>query len=125
MTIYKNVAAKLKRWYFNYSAVLFLCFFIYLFLHIGLQVMLLTAIKEINVKKGASITAIFKNVHAIYKYDIQRNRRILKRTLEKLIAEKVVEQVKGHGLAGSFRLGRNYKEQKFCNKAKKQVSWVI
>ncbi|KAJ6660186.1 hypothetical protein lerEdw1_018113 [Lerista edwardsae] len=88
----------------------------------SLRVMLLTAIKEMNVKKGASIIAIFKYVHAIYKYDIQRNRRILKRTLEKLIAEKVVEQVKGHGLAGSFKLSRNYKEQKFCNRAKKQKS---
>ncbi|XP_062980647.1 E3 ubiquitin-protein ligase SHPRH isoform X2 [Elgaria multicarinata webbii] len=86
----------------------------------SLRVMLLTAIKEMNVKKGASIVAIFKYVHAIYKYDIQRSRRILKKTLEKLIAEKVVEQVKGHGLAGSFKLGRNYKEQKFCNKSKKQ-----
>ncbi|KAM3853505.1 E3 ubiquitin-protein ligase SHPRH isoform 1-T1 [Vipera latastei] len=86
----------------------------------SLRVMLLTAIKEMNVKKGASIVAIFKYVHSIYKYDVQRNRRILKRTLEKLIAEKVVEQVKGHGLAGSFKLGRNYKEQMFCNRSKKQ-----
>lgn len=88
----------------------------------GLRIMLLTAIKEMNVKKGASIFAIFKYIHAVYKYDIQRNRRILKRTLEKLIAEKVVEQVKGHGLAGSFKLGRNYKEQKLCSRTKKQVS---
>nr|XP_056708771.1 E3 ubiquitin-protein ligase SHPRH [Euleptes europaea] len=86
----------------------------------SLRIMLLTAIKEMKVKKGASIFAIFKYVHAVYKYDIQRNRRILKRTLEKLIAEKVVEQVKGHGLAGSFKLGRNYKEQKFCSRPKKQ-----
>ncbi|KAK9411647.1 E3 ubiquitin-protein ligase SHPRH [Crotalus adamanteus] len=86
----------------------------------SLRVMLLTAVKEMNVKKGASIVAIFKYVHSIYKYDVQRNRRILKRTLEKLIAEKVVEQVKGHGLAGSFKLGRNYKEQMFCNRSKKQ-----
>ncbi|KAL7987702.1 hypothetical protein Chor_006621 [Crotalus horridus] len=86
----------------------------------SLRVMLLTAVKETNVKKGASIVAIFKYVHSIYKYDVQRNRRILKRTLEKLIAEKVVEQVKGHGLAGSFKLGRNYKEQMFCNRSKKQ-----
>uniref|UniRef100_A0A670Z0Z3 E3 ubiquitin-protein ligase SHPRH n=1 Tax=Pseudonaja textilis TaxID=8673 RepID=A0A670Z0Z3_PSETE len=88
----------------------------------SLRVMLLTAIKEMKVKKGASIVAIFKYVQSIYKYDVQRNRRILKRTLEKLIAEKVVEQVKGHGLAGSFKLGRNYKEQLFCNRSKKQVS---
>ncbi|XP_026522056.1 E3 ubiquitin-protein ligase SHPRH [Notechis scutatus] len=86
----------------------------------SLRVMLLTAIKEMKVKKGASIVAIFKYVQSIYKYDVQRNRRILKRTLEKLIAEKVVEQVKGHGLAGSFKLGRNYKEQLFCNRSKKQ-----
>ncbi|XP_034964698.1 E3 ubiquitin-protein ligase SHPRH isoform X1 [Zootoca vivipara] len=86
----------------------------------SLRVMLLTAIKEMNVKKGASIVAIFKYVHAIYKYDTRRNRRILKRTLEKLIAEKIVEQVKGHGLAGSFKLGRNYKEKKLCSKFKKE-----
>ncbi|XP_077206753.1 E3 ubiquitin-protein ligase SHPRH isoform X2 [Paroedura picta] len=86
----------------------------------SLRIMLLAAIKEMNVKKGASIFAIFKYVHAVYKYDIQRNRRILKRTLEKLISEKVVEQVKGHGLAGSFKLGRNYKEQKICTRTKKQ-----
>ncbi|KAJ7342021.1 hypothetical protein JRQ81_008403 [Phrynocephalus forsythii] len=86
----------------------------------SLRVMLLTAIKELNVKKGASIVAMFKYIHAIYKYDIHRNRRILKRTLEKLIGEKVVEKVKGLGLAGSFKLGRNYKEQKFCSRSKKQ-----
>ncbi|XP_054830788.1 E3 ubiquitin-protein ligase SHPRH isoform X4 [Eublepharis macularius] len=86
----------------------------------SLRIMLLAAIKEMNVKKGASIFAIFKYVHAIYKYDIQRNRRLLKRTLEKLIAEKAVEQVKGHGLAGSFKLGKNYKEQKVCNRSKKK-----
>ncbi|XP_016854276.2 E3 ubiquitin-protein ligase SHPRH isoform X2 [Anolis carolinensis] len=85
----------------------------------SLRVMLLTAIKEMNVKKGSSIVAIFKYVNTIYKYDIQRHRQILKRTLEKLIAEKVVEQVKGHGLAGSFKLGKNYKDQK-CVKSKKQ-----
>ncbi|XP_053147143.1 E3 ubiquitin-protein ligase SHPRH isoform X2 [Hemicordylus capensis] len=86
----------------------------------SLRVMLLTAIKEMNIKKGASIVAIFKYIHNIYKYDIQRNRRILKRTMEKLIVEKVVEQVKGHGLSGSFKLGRNYKEHKSCNRSTKQ-----
>lgn len=83
--------------------------------------MILAAVKEMNVKKGASIIAIFKYISAIYRYDIQRNRRLLKRTLEKLIAEKVVEQVKGHGLAGSFKLGKNYKEQKRRERTKEQV----
>uniref|UniRef100_A0A8C3HTU0 E3 ubiquitin-protein ligase SHPRH n=1 Tax=Chrysemys picta bellii TaxID=8478 RepID=A0A8C3HTU0_CHRPI len=86
----------------------------------SLRVMILAAVKEMNVKKGASIIAIFKYVSAIYRYDIQRNRRLLKRTLEKLIAEQVVEQVKGHGLAGSFKLGKNYKEQKRHERTKKQ-----
>ncbi|NXF76887.1 SHPRH ligase, partial [Sclerurus mexicanus] len=88
----------------------------------SLRVMILAAVKEMNVKKGASIIAIFKYISAIYRYDTQRNRRLLKRTLEKLIAEQVVEQVKGHGLAGSFKLGRNYKEQKKRERTKEQVA---
>ncbi|NXN37348.1 SHPRH ligase, partial [Rhinoptilus africanus] len=87
----------------------------------SLRVMILAAVKEMNVKKGASIIAIFKYISSIYRYDIQRNRRLLKRTLEKLIAEQVVEQVKGHGLAGSFKLGKNYKEQKKRERTKEQV----
>ncbi|NXE94782.1 SHPRH ligase, partial [Menura novaehollandiae] len=87
----------------------------------SLRVMILAAIKEMNVKKGASIIAIFKYISSMYRYDTQRNRRLLKRTLEKLIAEQVVEQVKGHGLAGSFKLGKNYKEQKKRERTKEQV----
>ncbi|KFO69712.1 E3 ubiquitin-protein ligase SHPRH [Cuculus canorus] len=88
----------------------------------SLRVMILAAVKEMNVKKGASIIAIFKYISAIYRYDVQRNRRLLKRTLEKLITEQVVEQVKGHGLAGSFKLGKNYKEQKRRERTKEQVA---
>ncbi|KAL9864869.1 E3 ubiquitin-protein ligase SHPRH-like [Geothlypis trichas] len=88
----------------------------------SLRVMILAAVKEMNVKKGASIIAIFKYISSVYRYDTQRNRRLLKRTLEKLIAEQVVEQVKGHGLAGSFKLGKNYKEQKKRERAKEQVA---
>ncbi|XP_067149642.1 E3 ubiquitin-protein ligase SHPRH isoform X4 [Apteryx mantelli] len=88
----------------------------------SLRVMILAAVKEMNVKKGASIIAIFKYISAIYRYDVQRNRRLLKRTLEKLIAEQVVEQVKGHGLAGSFKLGKNYKEQKRRERTKEQIA---
>ncbi|XP_010181772.1 PREDICTED: E3 ubiquitin-protein ligase SHPRH, partial [Mesitornis unicolor] len=88
----------------------------------SLRVMILAAVKEMNVKKGASIIAIFKYISAMYRYDIQRNRRLLKRTLEKLIAEKVVEQVKGHGLSGSFKLGKNYKEQKRRERTKEQIA---
>ncbi|NXH43939.1 SHPRH ligase, partial [Dicaeum eximium] len=87
----------------------------------SLRVMILAAVKEMNVKKGASIIAIFKYISSIYRYDTQKNRRLLKRTLEKLIAEQVVEQVKGHGLAGSFKLGKNYKEQKKRERTKEQV----
>ncbi|MEE6475060.1 hypothetical protein FKM82_010603 [Ascaphus truei] len=85
----------------------------------SLRVMILAAIKEMSVKKGVSIIAIFKYVSAIFRYDVQRNRRFLKKTLEKLITEKMVEQVKGHGLTGSFKLGKNYKEQKTQDKSQK------
>ncbi|KAM4695222.1 E3 ubiquitin-protein ligase SHPRH [Discoglossus pictus] len=85
----------------------------------SLRVMILAAIKEMSARKGVSIIAIFKYISAIYRYDVQKNRRLLKKTLEKLISEKIVEQVKGHGLAGSFNLGKNYKEQKTQDKSQK------
>ncbi|NWV40480.1 SHPRH ligase, partial [Grantiella picta] len=91
----------------------------------SLRVMILAAVKEVNVKKGASIIAIFKYISSIYRYDTQRNKRLLKRTLEKLITEQMVEQVKGHGLAGSFKLGKNYKEQKKRERAKEQVKHAV
>uniref|UniRef100_A0A8C5QTF6 E3 ubiquitin-protein ligase SHPRH n=1 Tax=Leptobrachium leishanense TaxID=445787 RepID=A0A8C5QTF6_9ANUR len=87
----------------------------------SLRVMILTAIKEMSVKKGASLIAIFKYVGAIYGYDVQRNRRLLKKTLEKLIAEKIVDQIKGHGLTGSFKLGKNYTKEKIRDKTQKLV----
>uniref|UniRef100_A0A8C4RDU4 SNF2 histone linker PHD RING helicase n=1 Tax=Erpetoichthys calabaricus TaxID=27687 RepID=A0A8C4RDU4_ERPCA len=88
-----------------------------------LRIMLLTAIKEMKVGKGASINAIFSYIRATYRYDLQRNRRLIKRTLGKLIGENMVEQVKGRGLAGSFKLGKNYKETKKLRLATKQVKF--
>ncbi|XP_053568464.1 E3 ubiquitin-protein ligase SHPRH [Bombina bombina] len=84
-----------------------------------LRVMILAAVKEMSVTKGASIVAIFKYISSIYQYNVQKNRRLLKKTFEKLILENIIEQVKGHGLAGSFKLGKNYKEEKFHDKSQK------
>ncbi|KAM9316735.1 E3 ubiquitin-protein ligase SHPRH-like [Gastrophryne carolinensis] len=77
----------------------------------NLRVMILSAIKELGIVKGVSIIAILKYVSSVYGYDMEGNRRHLKKTLEKLLSNKIVEQVKGRGLQGSFRLGLNYKEQ--------------
>lgn len=77
----------------------------------SLQVMILTAIKEMSVSKGVSVIGILKYVNSVYSYDMQRNHRLLKKTLEKLLSKKIVEQVKGRGLQGSFKLGVNYKEE--------------
>lgn len=74
--------------------------------------MLLTAIKEMKVGKGASINAIFAYLRTMYKYDTLKNRNHIKKILTKLISENIVEQIKGRGLAGSFKLGKNYKEKK-------------
>ncbi len=74
--------------------------------------MLLTAIKEMRVGKGASINAIFAYLRTMYKYDTLKNRNHIKKILTKLISENIVKQVKGRGLAGSFKLGKNYKEKK-------------
>ncbi|KAJ8291165.1 hypothetical protein GJAV_G00022160 [Gymnothorax javanicus] len=75
------------------------------------RVMLLTAVKEMTVGKGASVNAIFAYIRATYGYDLLKSRKHLKKTLAKLIADEMVEQVKGRGLAGSFKLGKKYKEK--------------
>ncbi|XP_013876759.1 E3 ubiquitin-protein ligase SHPRH [Austrofundulus limnaeus] len=76
------------------------------------RVMLLTAIKEMRSGKGASINAVFTYIRATYGYDLLKNRNHIKKTLAKLIDEGMVERVKGRGLAGSFKLGKKYKETK-------------
>lgn len=74
--------------------------------------MLLTAIKEMRTGKGASVNAIFTYIRATYGYDLLKNRTHIRKTLAKLTSEGLVSQVKGRGLAGSFRLGKKYKETK-------------
>lgn len=74
--------------------------------------MLLAAIKEMRTGKGTSVNAIFSYIRSTYGYDLFKNRTHIRKTLAKLISEGLVEQVKGRGLAGSFRLGKNYKETK-------------
>uniref|UniRef100_A0A671W3I7 SNF2 histone linker PHD RING helicase n=1 Tax=Sparus aurata TaxID=8175 RepID=A0A671W3I7_SPAAU len=76
------------------------------------RVMLLTAIKEMRTGKGASFNAIFTYIRATYGYDLLKNRNHIKKTLVKLIDEGLVDRVKGRGLAGSFKLGKKYKETK-------------
>ncbi|XP_069866789.1 E3 ubiquitin-protein ligase SHPRH isoform X1 [Dipodomys merriami] len=85
------------------------------------RVMILTAVKEMNGKKGVSILSIYKYVSSMYRYDVQRNRSLLKRMLKCLILEGLVKQIKGHGFSGTFTLGKNYKEEDVCDKTKKQV----
>ncbi|XP_026161290.1 E3 ubiquitin-protein ligase SHPRH isoform X2 [Mastacembelus armatus] len=76
------------------------------------RVMLLTAIKEMRSGKGASVNAIFTYIRATYGYDLLKNRNHIRKTLAKLIDEGMVDRVKGRGLAGSFKLGKKYKETK-------------
>ncbi|XP_060044687.1 E3 ubiquitin-protein ligase SHPRH isoform X2 [Erinaceus europaeus] len=85
------------------------------------RVMILTAVREMNGKKGVSILSIYKYVSSVYRYDVQRNRNLLKRMLKCLIVEGLVKQVKGHGFSGTFTLGKNYKEEDLYDKTKKQV----
>ncbi|KAJ8353204.1 hypothetical protein SKAU_G00207710 [Synaphobranchus kaupii] len=76
----------------------------------AVRVMLLAAIKEMRVAKGASVNAIFTYIRTTYGYDLLKNRNHIKKTLSKLIKEEIVDQVKGRGLAGSFKLGKKYKD---------------
>ncbi|XP_036890761.1 E3 ubiquitin-protein ligase SHPRH isoform X2 [Sturnira hondurensis] len=87
------------------------------------RVMILTAVREMNGKKGVSILSIYKYVGSMYGYDVQRNRSLLKRMLKCLIFEGLVKQIKGHGFSGTFTLGKNYKEEDIHDKTKKQAVW--
>uniref|UniRef100_A0A1A8HC53 SNF2 histone linker PHD RING helicase, E3 ubiquitin protein ligase n=1 Tax=Nothobranchius korthausae TaxID=1143690 RepID=A0A1A8HC53_9TELE len=80
--------------------------------HPTVRVMLLNAIKEMRSGKGASVNAVFTYIRATYGFDLLKNRNHIKKTLVKLIDEGVVQRVKGRGLAGSFKLGKNFKETK-------------
>ena len=90
-------------------------------MHLATRVMILTAVKEMNGKKGVSLLSIYKYVSSIYRYDVQRNRSLLKRMLKCLIFEGLVKQIKGHGFSGTFTLGKNYKEEDIYDKTRKQV----
>ncbi|XP_069811452.1 E3 ubiquitin-protein ligase SHPRH isoform X2 [Dendropsophus ebraccatus] len=84
----------------------------------SLQVMVLAAIKEMSKSKASkrvSTVCILKYVSSTYRYDMQRNQRLLKKTMEKLVAKKIVSQARGRGLQGSFNLGVNFKEHMICN----------
>ncbi|XP_066229138.1 E3 ubiquitin-protein ligase SHPRH isoform X1 [Saccopteryx leptura] len=87
------------------------------------RVMILTAVKEMSGKKGVSILSIYKYISSTYRYDVQRNRSLLKRMLKCLILEGLVKQIKGHGFTGTFTLGKNYKEEDIYDKTKKQAVW--
>lgn len=85
------------------------------------RVMILNALKEMNGKKGVSILSIYKYVSSIYKYDVERNRNLLKRMLKSLIFEGLVKQIKGNGFSGTFTLGKNYKKEEIYGKTQKQA----
>ncbi|KAM9842728.1 E3 ubiquitin-protein ligase SHPRH [Aulostomus maculatus] len=87
------------------------------------RVMLLTAIKEMRSGKGASFNAVFTYIRATYGYDLLKNRNHIKKTLAKLIDEGLVDRVKGRGLAGSFKLGKNYKETKKTSAAASKINF--
>jgi len=73
--------------------------------------MLLTAIKETRSGKGASVNAVSAYMRTAYGYDLPKNRNHVRRALAKLVDEGLVDRVKGRGLAGSFRLGKKYKDK--------------
>lgn len=87
--------------------------------------MILTAIKEMKVGKGASINAIFAYLRTMFRYDPIKNRNHIKKSLAKLISEELVEQVKGRGLAGSFKFGKKYKETKKRTPVKQKPVGVL
>lgn len=74
--------------------------------------MLFAAIKEIRTGKGTSANAMFTYIRSTYGHDLFKNRTHIRKALAKLIRDGLVEQVNGRGLAGSFKLGKNFKETK-------------
>jgi len=68
--------------------------------------MMCVAVQSLNEKHGSSMLAIKKYILSHYTIDIDANKftPMLKRGLKAATASKKLRHVKGHGLAGSFKL---------------------
>jgi hypothetical protein len=68
--------------------------------------MMCAAVQSLNEKHGSSMSAIKKYILSHYTIDIDANKitPMLKRGLKAATASKKLRHVKGHGLAGSFKL---------------------
>ena len=70
------------------------------------------AITSLKDRKGSSLAAIKKYIAANYKVDIAKLAPFVRRYLKKAVADGKLNQVKGSGASGSFKLAKVVAEKK-------------
>ena len=70
------------------------------------------AIKELKDRKGSSLAAIKKYIAANYKVDVAKLAPFIRRYLKKAVADGKLNQTKGSGASGSFKLAKAAAEDK-------------
>ncbi|XP_066292492.1 late histone H1-like [Branchiostoma lanceolatum] len=66
--------------------------------------MITAAITALKDRKGTSLAAIKKYVAANYKFDVDKQGHVLRRTLKRMVEKGVLTQPKGKGASGSFKI---------------------
>ncbi|XP_035695285.1 histone H3-like [Branchiostoma floridae] len=66
--------------------------------------MITAAITALKDRKGTSLAAIKKYVAANYKFDVDKQGHVLRRTLKRMVEKGTLTQPKGKGASGSFKI---------------------
>ncbi|KAI8478668.1 hypothetical protein Bbelb_436040 [Branchiostoma belcheri] len=66
--------------------------------------MITAAITALKDRKGTSLAAIKKYVAANYKFDVEKQGHVLRRTLKRMVEKGTLTQPKGKGASGSFKI---------------------
>lgn len=80
--------------------------------HPPVATMVDAAITSLKDRKGSSLAAIKKYIAANYKVDVAKLAPFVRRYLKKAVADGKLNQVKGSGASGSFKLAKVVAEKK-------------
>ncbi|XP_035695220.1 late histone H1-like [Branchiostoma floridae] len=68
------------------------------------RTMITAAIESLKERNGSSFAAIKKYVAANYKFDVEKQGHVLKRSLKSMVVGGTLIQTKGTGASGSFKI---------------------
>ncbi|XP_078691113.1 histone H1-like [Branchiostoma floridae x Branchiostoma belcheri] len=68
------------------------------------RTMITAAIASLKERNGSSFAAVKKYVAANYKFDVEKQGHVLKRSLKSMVDSGALTQTKGKGASGSFKI---------------------